>query len=1082
MSSPCKRFTTMPFTRYKYVFPDLSLHFAFSSLSRTLKLGLQSKLLVSRLSKRLYNLFFPKNLIQSFRSWAQNVVVLRSVQVKSCSVMVIKLMVRLCTGMFRLFQVSLFSINLFLRNHLSLYYQFLVHFRFAGNRAQRVKYLHVDIDCRATVRDNERYYKIRKYRDREPSRINEKKILMSMKKRTNRKRIKLVLRNFNPPSSRLRSIAAHYKMWYVIHHCRSDSFFSSFFCRGLKKHNMQSLRTSDNKLVNDKKNQNTSSDHICYQTCGMLNSDFIFSPNKRKNNCFCTENNLHVNLNSRHVRQCKYFCVARRKLLLSGDIELNPGPSDYIVLTQRLSELGLRPPDVGGDGDCFFRAVSHQLFGTPKSHLAIRLAGIQYLRNLPEQFIESNVANSWSEYLNMMSRQGTWCDGIIVQAVANSLNIKIHITESHNNFTERTIIEPAVCPQEESRTIYLGQVNEIHYVSTVPDVSVIFRTTIANTCNSRTHMANNNIGKSTSASDNKNSYMRTYMAKRRANEDSECRQERLTKQHRYAEQQRAAKKKCTEEQPTQSKNATQRTAPDNNRKEERLNENQQYQKSVENLISKFHSIVSSGPVYICSCCDQLWYKHSVTLADNLRLSNATAARYLLSKRSVENKEWLCNTCMKYLKKNKVPPLAAVNGMQFPVKLECFDLNELEWRLLAPRLAFQKLMQAPRGKQLKITGNVVNVPADVSSTVNLLPRLTNETGTIKVKLKRRLQYKSSALSLNVRPHKVIQAASWLTENSDLYKEEGIVVNSDWQSSFIDNPSGTDRVEPENQSLKDDITTENCENNANENELSCNENNDNNKWIEDEDEIPAGVTDTMLTAPDFLDDIERENILNVAPAEGSTPLSVFRDKHSEELAYPGIFLGKKRTENDKRLVPVHYSDVCKSELRCSDRRAAISVENIFFNAKKFQMKILLGKSQIAMRKCRGVSRTLTAGHLKQEGALERLVHLDEGFKFLRALRGSPPYFECAKKDLFAMIRQLGPATLFCSFSAAETQWIHLLRILGKLVDGKEYSDNELENLNWEQKCRLIQSDPVTCARHFDYQFNQFLNNFLMSNIAP
>lgn len=66
---------------------------------------------------------------------------------------------------------------------------------------------------------------------------------------------------------------------------------------------------------------------------------------------------------------------------------------------------------------------------------------------------------------------------------------------------------------------------------------------------------------------------------------------------------------------------------------------------------------------------------------------------------------------------------------------------------------------------------------------------------------------------------------------------------------------------------------------------------------------------------------------------------------------------------------------------------------------------------------------------------------------------------------MIRQLEPATLFCTFSSAETQWIHLLRILGKLVDDKEYSDIELENLNWEEKCRLIQSDPVTCTRHFE-----------------
>ena len=77
----------------------------------------------------------------------------------------------------------------------------------------------------------------------------------------------------------------------------------------------------------------------------------------------------------------------------------------------------------------------------------------------------------------------------------------------------------------------------------------------------------------------------------------------------------------------------------------------------------------------------------------------------------------------------------------------FYLNELE---LAPRLAFQKLLQAPRGIQFKIKGNVVNIPADVNNTVNILPRLLQESGTIKVQFKRGLEYKSSALSLNVRP--------------------------------------------------------------------------------------------------------------------------------------------------------------------------------------------------------------------------------------------------------------------------------------------------------------------------------------------
>ena len=74
--------------------------------------------------------------------------------------------------------------------------------------------------------------------------------------------------------------------------------------------------------------------------------------------------------------------------------------------------------------------------------------------------------------------------------------------------------------------------------------------------------------------------------------------------------------------------------------------------------------------------------------------------------------------------------------------------------------------------------IVNVPADVVNTVSTLPRLPNETGTIKVNLKRRLQYKSSALPLNVRPQKVAEAVKWLIRHGNLYKEKGITFNDTW----------------------------------------------------------------------------------------------------------------------------------------------------------------------------------------------------------------------------------------------------------------------------------------------------------------
>ena len=197
--------------------------------------------------------------------------------------------------------------------------------------------------------------------------------------------------------------------------------------------------------------------------------------------------------------------------------------------------------------------------------------------------------------------------------------------------------------------------------------------------------------------------------------------------------------------------------------------------------------------------------------------------------------------------------------------------------VAPRIAFQKLMQAPRGKQFKINGNVVNVPADVVNTVNTLPRLPNSTGTIKVQLKRRLQYKSSALSLNVRPHKFFQAAAWLTLNSALYQEQGILFNNDWQNEFLNNLHMNDDDMPQEIHDSENRNTDH-DSSVDQNHQKC----QNEAWSENEAEIPAGVTDPMLTATDFLEDHERETIHNVAPGEGNRPLSIFRDKYSEELA--------------------------------------------------------------------------------------------------------------------------------------------------------------------------------------------------------
>ena len=74
----------------------------------------------------------------------------------------------------------------------------------------------------------------------------------------------------------------------------------------------------------------------------------------------------------------------------------------------------------------------------------------------PERFIESNVEASWLRYLSSMSRKGRWADHIIIQAVADAMNLKIHIIESDNNFRDMTLVEPSNSTIQNARSVCIG--------------------------------------------------------------------------------------------------------------------------------------------------------------------------------------------------------------------------------------------------------------------------------------------------------------------------------------------------------------------------------------------------------------------------------------------------------------------------------------------------------------------------------------------------------------------------------------------------------------------------------------------------
>ena len=112
---------------------------------------------------------------------------------------------------------------------------------------------------------------------------------------------------------------------------------------------------------------------------------------------------------------------------------------------------------------------------------------------------------------------------------------------------------------------------------------------------------------------------------------------------------------------------------------------------------------------------------------------------------------------------------------------------MEERLISPHIPFMQILELPRGGQLSIHGNIVNVPTDVNSTVHCLPRTINESQTIPIKLKRHLSNRHHYQFQNIRPKKVIDAAKYLVDTSDLFKREGIEVHNAWLDNISLQPS-------------------------------------------------------------------------------------------------------------------------------------------------------------------------------------------------------------------------------------------------------------------------------------------------------
>lgn len=428
--------------------------------------------------------------------------------------------------------------------------------------------------------------------------------------------------------------------------------------------------------------------------------------------------------------------------------------------------------------------------------------------------------------------------------------------------------------------------------------------------------------------------------------------------------------------------------------------------------------------HACSVCDRLWFKNDLKTITALQLK-VISDWYVKENRQLRKEDYTksCNTCRQSLNKRKLPTLAKVNGFSYPdIPPGLPPLDPISERLVSPRLPFMQVRRLRHDFSYGIIGQVINVPVNVQDMVKCLPRHLEEDDVINVNIKRNLAHKTNYISGYMSKRTVKE---WLDvlQNSSLYRLYDIKIDLSRLQPAL----------PSDEGLQDDP--------ANRIEAISAE-------YTPESEVLAARQHTLLW--------NEEDCLDIAPGHRATPLNIIYDRHAEELSFPAIYFGEPRRFNMNISVTPYM--MATSEIRRSDRRGA-TPQKVLYDAMKI-LRLRMVDGIYSTFRSVSITESVTRRMLEDPEFLKEFVV--QNLAFMKSVPNSVQYWASRKRDLFAMLRQLGKPTIFLTLSANEVRWLVLLNLLLKLSN--KYPGKVAEDLNTSERCNLVSDDPITCCIYF------------------
>mmetsp|Transcript_115309 Transcript_115309/g.330981 ORF Transcript_115309/g.330981 Transcript_115309/m.330981 type:complete len:184 (-) Transcript_115309:95-646(-) len=140
------------------------------------------------------------------------------------------------------------------------------------------------------------------------------------------------------------------------------------------------------------------------------------------------------------------------------DREENPSRERLARLLRR---HGVKERDVAGDGNCQFRALSDQLYGSEDHHASVRQLVVAQLTKEPDRYT-GFVPGRFRDYVGGMARDGTWGDHVTLQAAADALGVEIHVL---TDFLTDGYLEVVPKERKSQRVLRISFWAEVHYNS-----------------------------------------------------------------------------------------------------------------------------------------------------------------------------------------------------------------------------------------------------------------------------------------------------------------------------------------------------------------------------------------------------------------------------------------------------------------------------------------------------------------------------------------------------------------------------------------------------------------------------------------